>query len=281
MALIQCKGCGHMISDKAQKCPKCGTPTVVEKQATNESAPPVDEIFQTSTPKRKQSSGNSILYVLLGILVVALIVLGVVVWKKFLPTSTTSERPAVTTKVDTTVVKDETTTSASQNNDVDESQSFDSLDDETVSLSESDYSSELTFNTFAQRERDASSNAVYFPMFGQDEIRRNLKKKGFELTSSTTERRLDVYGEDYYTAKIENYSITKDGLTTTVKVDEDHLVEIHFPNQKDVEDFTESVRSSGMLRTSDGYKSTDQVYWYQTLVNINGRVVTVSVSGEL
>lgn len=26
MALIQCKGCGSMISDQASVCPKCGTP---------------------------------------------------------------------------------------------------------------------------------------------------------------------------------------------------------------------------------------------------------------
>ena len=27
MALIKCNECGHMISDKATKCPKCGCPT--------------------------------------------------------------------------------------------------------------------------------------------------------------------------------------------------------------------------------------------------------------
>ena len=26
MALIKCKNCGHMVSDKGTKCPKCGTP---------------------------------------------------------------------------------------------------------------------------------------------------------------------------------------------------------------------------------------------------------------
>ena len=30
MALIKCNECGHMISDKATKCPKCGCPTKVE-----------------------------------------------------------------------------------------------------------------------------------------------------------------------------------------------------------------------------------------------------------
>lgn len=27
MALIKCNECGHMISDRATKCPKCGCPT--------------------------------------------------------------------------------------------------------------------------------------------------------------------------------------------------------------------------------------------------------------
>ena len=28
MALIKCTECGHMVSDKGTKCPKCGTPIV-------------------------------------------------------------------------------------------------------------------------------------------------------------------------------------------------------------------------------------------------------------
>ena len=32
MALIKCSGCGHMISDKASKCPKCGCAQAEKKQ---------------------------------------------------------------------------------------------------------------------------------------------------------------------------------------------------------------------------------------------------------
>lgn len=32
MALIKCKECGSMISDKAKKCPKCGCPTTKEEE---------------------------------------------------------------------------------------------------------------------------------------------------------------------------------------------------------------------------------------------------------
>jgi protein TonB len=35
MALIKCEGCGHMISDKAKKCPKCGRPTTIEPNANS------------------------------------------------------------------------------------------------------------------------------------------------------------------------------------------------------------------------------------------------------
>lgn len=35
MALIKCTGCGHMISDKATKCPKCGTPLIKDSDYPN------------------------------------------------------------------------------------------------------------------------------------------------------------------------------------------------------------------------------------------------------
>lgn len=34
MALIKCNGCGHMVSDKGTKCPKCGTP-IKKNEPTN------------------------------------------------------------------------------------------------------------------------------------------------------------------------------------------------------------------------------------------------------
>lgn len=33
MALIKCRECGHMVSDKAERCPKCGCPIITEKTA--------------------------------------------------------------------------------------------------------------------------------------------------------------------------------------------------------------------------------------------------------
>ena len=39
MALIKCKNCGHMVSDKGAKCPKCGTPI----QKVVEAAKPIEK----------------------------------------------------------------------------------------------------------------------------------------------------------------------------------------------------------------------------------------------
>lgn len=41
MALVECKNCGHQISDKATKCPKCGTQS---DSIRTESLHSVDEI---------------------------------------------------------------------------------------------------------------------------------------------------------------------------------------------------------------------------------------------
>ena len=40
MALIKCLGCGHMVSDKGTKCPKCGTPI----QKVEEAAKPTEKV---------------------------------------------------------------------------------------------------------------------------------------------------------------------------------------------------------------------------------------------
>ncbi|MBR1526815.1 MAG: hypothetical protein IJ640_09190 [Prevotella sp.] len=69
MALIKCKGCGHMISDKAEACPKCGTPNVqeaVEKQA--QQAEPTQQ-------EQPQDGGSMRLAnIIIGIVVIAFVV---------------------------------------------------------------------------------------------------------------------------------------------------------------------------------------------------------------
>ena len=51
MALIKCSGCGHMVSDKGTKCPKCGTPI----QKIEEAAKPIEKeekaVVEVESPK--------------------------------------------------------------------------------------------------------------------------------------------------------------------------------------------------------------------------------------
>lgn len=117
MALIKCTSCGHMISDKASKCPKCGTPITIgttqkselpEKPRENthgfvrktaNEATSAASNYQKEIPSTEKRSNNTVLYVIIGILVVALIVLGFFMLKSEKNESLEEE------KVETQVVK--------------------------------------------------------------------------------------------------------------------------------------------------------------------------------
>lgn len=51
MALIKCNECGHMISDKAVKCPKCGTPIQTIKEAAKTIEKEEKVIAEIESPK--------------------------------------------------------------------------------------------------------------------------------------------------------------------------------------------------------------------------------------
>ena len=51
MALIKCINCGHMISDKAVKCPKCGTPIQMIKEAAKPIEKEEKVIAEIESPK--------------------------------------------------------------------------------------------------------------------------------------------------------------------------------------------------------------------------------------
>lgn len=69
MALIQCKECGQMISDKAKSCPKCGCPVSYASQV-----PPQKSQFSESFNERKKSSPVIWLLLLLLIVIVGAII---------------------------------------------------------------------------------------------------------------------------------------------------------------------------------------------------------------
>ena len=78
MALVKCKGCGQMISDKASKCPKCGYVNEVkdlQSDIRKHDSAKVDS--QPINPERKSSSQKW----LIGIIVLlALAIMGLVCW---------------------------------------------------------------------------------------------------------------------------------------------------------------------------------------------------------
>lgn len=83
MALIKCKECGHMISDKATKCPKCGCP-IMKQEEIRTSQASQDKVQQVQPAYYEQNnSGNSkkTLYAIIGVLMALLVGLGLWMWK--------------------------------------------------------------------------------------------------------------------------------------------------------------------------------------------------------
>lgn len=71
MALIKCTECGHMISDKAVKCPKCGCPTKVEMVRHQEDVARDKPVYY-----EEESHTNKWLYVVIALLMVAIAGIG-------------------------------------------------------------------------------------------------------------------------------------------------------------------------------------------------------------
>ena len=68
MSLIKCTECGHMISDKAVRCPKCGCPTKKETVEHQDNAPSnVTPVYD-----EEESHSNKWLYVVIAVLLAAL-----------------------------------------------------------------------------------------------------------------------------------------------------------------------------------------------------------------
>lgn len=69
MALIKCIECGHMISDKATKCPNCGCPTKIDEsqQETVLLQKTVPQVYPTYYEEPEEKS-NKLLYVIIAVL---------------------------------------------------------------------------------------------------------------------------------------------------------------------------------------------------------------------
>ena len=87
MALINCKQCGHSISDKSRKCPKCGTPTIKEEVYVVKETPINNEVsIPEFTPKKK----NDKRIIVIRILVVLILILGIIYFGTTFTTSTSN-----------------------------------------------------------------------------------------------------------------------------------------------------------------------------------------------
>ena len=64
MALIKCKSCGQMVSDRAEKCPKCGYPVRLSMEQQEETEK--KETIKNVQPRQKNSKK--------GILIAAVVV---------------------------------------------------------------------------------------------------------------------------------------------------------------------------------------------------------------
>ena len=78
MALIKCNECGHMISGRATKCPKCGCPiTKGSKPHIHQETPQAQPFYYDD---KNGGSSRKWLYGIIGVLVAQLIGLGLWMW---------------------------------------------------------------------------------------------------------------------------------------------------------------------------------------------------------
>ena len=75
MALIQCRVCGQMISDRAKNCPKCGTPTHADVPIPKYYVVPYEEEVKPKPEYYQQETNDShkLLYVIIAFLIALII----------------------------------------------------------------------------------------------------------------------------------------------------------------------------------------------------------------
>ena len=108
MALIKCRECGQMISDKATRCPKCGCPTKIEVVQHQEDATTND----AHVYYEEEHSSNKWMYAIIAVLAVALAGLGYWFWQSGM-FGGSQEKDIETQKVDSVAVANPKGTSIS------------------------------------------------------------------------------------------------------------------------------------------------------------------------
>lgn len=264
MALIKCPSCGSMISDKAEKCPKCGCPTKNDMPHQQNDANRV--VAEEPVYYEEESHTNKWLYAIIALLLAALAFGGYYAYTNSQEKSVSAETPVSAPQNE----KDENNATST----VTETEK--EVNNEAAEISKN-ISAGLTFRTFTKRYLEGGNTIQY--RLEEEKVTANLRKLGFTLIDKTTESRLDYTGEDYYEVTILTYSKTVDGRITTVKLESEYT-EIHFPNLEDVEEFKQTVRATGLKEKGNEFKDSEDVYWAGTDVSFKGTIVTLSYKWE-
>lgn len=273
MALIKCNNCGNMVSDKAEKCIKCGAPIEKGVAISNDeiskdtdsdgntkvdNASSVEEYIEEPQRKRK-----GLMVLLCGFLFIV-IAIGAYFFLKGADGESKKQINDEKT-VSSTWIKRKYPEPAHYHN-------------KTPEAELSSYAG-LSFRTFTEKFYDGANKATFQAPLSSQKVANKLVGLGFKLIKKKTETRPDYTGEEYYNVTIETYSKTVNGHVTTVELD-DGGTEIHFPNIKDVEEFKKTVQACGLKETKEGFKDNEDVYWAGTNVYIKGTVVTLSYKCE-
>ena len=262
MALIRCSVCGGMVSDKAARCPKCGSPDFREQVQELPQEPLAEEqentTYEDNIASRDGKKRKIAIWVVVSLL--AIVLIGCSLW--FLIDNAGNKQKD----------KCSITTSAIENNSNENDKAKDTSEDESVEKN-INISAGITFRTFTELETEG--DAIIQLYLGKDKVVSKLKKLGFNLSKSKKERREMYYGGEYYNVSIDTYSKTINGNTTTVKLEEEYT-EIHFPNMNDVEEFRESVAASGLKCHGDEFEDNAEIYWAGTNVIFKGTTVVLS-----
>ena len=81
MALVYCRECGAKISEYASKCPKCGGEQDVQT-AQSFSNDDVEVVQKKSNISNTNKSNNTIMWIILGIVVVFIAIIGCLLYSK-------------------------------------------------------------------------------------------------------------------------------------------------------------------------------------------------------
>lgn len=250
MALIKCKKCGHMISDRTKFCPHCGCPkefSIKEESSTTEDTPISEETYannKTATTTQdieeydiEKNTGNGVLLRIVGVItIVALIFAAFLFGIKRYYNGNTLKSTNDTCAVDT-----------------DSCAVVDSCSKDSAPYEQSSKHDFISFDDLLESE---PSKDCHYDIKGIIEIKKALNQKGFELIS-TKKQNMEIEGGEIVEYIHYSYAIkTSDGDILN-RIDFDSPVngigvdniKIYFADCKDKEAFVEQIHNSNYVES--------------------------------